>query len=210
MTLEPCCHQGKTPPCAGALGCGGRAAGGEIAQQDPFPRVAGAVSPSSSRLGIRVEVGIGADEARRLNTFILKLVGTGRPCKVIAKWAIDARRQAGHGERRQPLDPAARPRERSCTSCAGRVDAVLVGRGTAEADDPQLTARPAGVRTADARSWSMRKPRLARVARWCALAREVPVLVAVGEAADAQRRGAADRGRLRGASLPGRRSHGER
>ena len=78
VTLEPCCHHGKTPPCADAvIAAGVRRV--VIAQRDPFPAVAGGGVAKLEAAGIRVEVGLMEAEARRLNAPYLKLVETGRP-----------------------------------------------------------------------------------------------------------------------------------
>ena len=86
VTLEPCCHQGKTPPCTRAVVAAGIARV-VIAHRDPFPEVGGRGIAELQQAGIQVEVGLLEQEARRLNAPYLKLVETGRPW-VIAKWAM--------------------------------------------------------------------------------------------------------------------------
>ncbi len=86
VTLEPCCHQGKTPPCTDAI----IAAGIQrvvTAVRDPFPKVAGGGLKRLAAAGIDVELGLHEAEVQQLNAPYLKLVATGRPW-VIAKWAM--------------------------------------------------------------------------------------------------------------------------
>src|SRR5438132_4960884 len=86
VTLEPCCHHGKTPPCTDALMAAGirRVV---AAMLDPFRQVAGRGAARLRAGGVQVEVGLSEAEARRLNAPYLKLLDTGRPY-VHAKWAM--------------------------------------------------------------------------------------------------------------------------
>ena len=176
VTLEPCCHQGKTPPCTQALIAAGvrRVV---IAQQDPFPRVAGKGIAQLQAAGIEVEVGLCAAEAQRLNAPYLKLTQTGRPW-IIAKWAmtLDGKLATHAGDSRWISCPASRA---IVHRLRGRVDAILVGRGTAEADDPLLTARPPGARVAT-RVVVDTSASLSANSQLVLTARDVPVIVAVG------------------------------
>src|SRR5262249_17844273 len=86
VTLEPCCHQGKTSPCTAALIEAGIARV-VCAQLDPFPAVSGRGVAQLEAAGIKVDVGLLEAEAKRLNAPYLKLVTTGRPW-IIAKWAM--------------------------------------------------------------------------------------------------------------------------
>ncbi len=176
VTLEPCCHHGKTPPCTQALIAAGvrRVV---IAQKDPFPHVAGGGIVELDAAGIEVECGLSAAEARWLNAPYLKLTQTGRPW-IIAKWAmtLDGKLATCTGDSRWISCRASRE---IVHRLRGRVDAVLVGRGTAQADDPMLTARPPGPRTAtrivvDTMASLLPTSQLVRTAR------DVPVVVAVG------------------------------
>jgi diaminohydroxyphosphoribosylaminopyrimidine deaminase / 5-amino-6-(5-phosphoribosylamino)uracil reductase len=186
VTLEPCCHFGKTPPCTRAvLAAGVRRV--VVAQPDPFPQVQGGGIAELRAAGCDVEVGLLAAEARRLNAPYLKLVETGRPW-IIAKWAmtLDGKIASRTGESRWISNPQSR---QLVHALRGRVDAIMVGRETALRDDPLLTARPPGVRTAvrvilDTHASLGGESQLVRTAR------ETPVLVAAGEAsamADRQR-----------------------
>lgn len=138
VSLEPCCHHGKTPPCSQALIDAG-VARVVIAMADPFAQVAGGGIQQLKDAGIEVVVGLLEDEARDLNAPYLKRIGTGRPW-VIAKWAmtLDGRIATHSGSSQWISGEASRA---IVHQLRGRVDAVIVGRGTVEADDPLLTAR---------------------------------------------------------------------
>jgi diaminohydroxyphosphoribosylaminopyrimidine deaminase/5-amino-6-(5-phosphoribosylamino)uracil reductase len=145
VTLEPCCHHGKTPPCTEAI----IAAGVRkvvVAQSDPFPQVDGGGLARLREAGIEVHVGLLAPEARKLNAPYLKLVRTGRPW-IIAKWALtlDGKIATRTGDSRWISSDASRA---VVHELRGRMDAVVVGAQTARRDDPLLTARPPGPRTA--------------------------------------------------------------
>jgi diaminohydroxyphosphoribosylaminopyrimidine deaminase / 5-amino-6-(5-phosphoribosylamino)uracil reductase len=184
VTLEPCCHQGKTPPCSKAVIAAGlrRVV---VAQRDPFPKVSGGGLQELRAAGIQVDVGLLEDEARRLNAPYLKLVEKGRPW-VIAKWAmtLDGKIATRSGSSRWISCDESRA---IVHRLRGRVDAILVGRQTVASDDPLLTARPAGPRTAvrvvlDTQGSVSSDCQLLRTAR------EAPVLAAVGEACPASQR----------------------
>jgi diaminohydroxyphosphoribosylaminopyrimidine deaminase / 5-amino-6-(5-phosphoribosylamino)uracil reductase len=148
VTLEPCCHFGKTPPCTEAvIGAGVRRV--VASMLDPFPQVAGQGVSRLREAGIDVEVGVGeAGElsARRLNAPYLKRLRTGRPW-VHAKWAmtLDGKIATRTGQSKWITGELARARVHELR---GRMDAIVIGRGTLVADDPLLTARPPGPRTA--------------------------------------------------------------
>ncbi len=145
VTLEPCCHHGKTPPCTEAIVAAGvrRVV---VAMRDPFPQVDGGGLVALEKAGISTEVGLLEDNARRLNAPYLKLLGRSRPW-VIAKWAmtLDGKLATVAGTSRWISGEASRA---MVHQIRGRVDVIIVGRGTAEADDPLLTARPPGPRMA--------------------------------------------------------------
>lgn len=144
VTLEPCCHRGKTPPCTDAvLRAGVRRV--VAAMCDPFPAVAGKGAERLRQAGVLVEFGLGEAEARRLNAPYLKLLATGRPW-VHAKWAmtLDGKIATRSGDSRWISNESSR---RLVHELRGRMDAILVGLGTVRADNPQLTARPPGPRT---------------------------------------------------------------
>ena len=145
VTLEPCCHHGKTPPCTDAIIAAG-VSRVVIGVEDPFPQVSGGGVAALRRAGIDVETGVLAEAAARLSAPFRRLVVDGRPW-VIAKWAmsLDGRIAAAGGDSRWISGEASRA---LVHTLRGRVDAIMVGIGTALADDPLLTARPPGPRTA--------------------------------------------------------------
>jgi len=145
VTLEPCCHWGKTPPCTEAVLRSG-VARVVAAMLDPFPKVAGGGLAQLRDAGLEVIVGVGEAAARRLNAPYLKLLRTGRPW-VHLKWAmsLDGKIATRSGDSRWISGEESR---RRVHDLRGKVDGILVGRGTVVADDPLLTARPPGPRLA--------------------------------------------------------------
>jgi len=184
VTLEPCCHQGKTPPCTEAvIEAGIRRV--VVAARDPFPEVAGGGIQRLRQAGLEVEVGLKEQKAAWLNAPYLKLVQTGRPW-VIAKWAmtLDGKSATRSGSSQWISGEASR---RVVHDIRGRMDAIVVGRATALLDDPLLTARPPGART----PMRIVVDSLASLSPGSQLVHTVdqaPVLVACGpEASDANR-----------------------
>lgn len=142
VTLEPCRHFGKTPPCTNAvIQAGVRRV--IAAMRDPFPQVAGGGIDQLRSAGLTVEVGLHEDRARELNAPYLKRLSTARPW-VIAKWAmtLDGKIATRTGHSKWISSPEARG---IVHRLRGRMDAIVVGRRTAELDDPELLARPAEV-----------------------------------------------------------------
>ncbi|MBI1323974.1 bifunctional diaminohydroxyphosphoribosylaminopyrimidine deaminase/5-amino-6-(5-phosphoribosylamino)uracil reductase RibD [bacterium] len=148
VTLEPCCHFGKTPPCSRAIVEAGISRV-VIATRDPFPLVSGGGIEELRAAGIHVDVwpvdSPVARQAIRLNRPFFKRVLTGRPY-TIAKWAmsLDGRIALATGDSRWISNDRSRA---IVHEIRGRVDGILVGIGTVKADDPSLTARPPGPRT---------------------------------------------------------------
>ena len=138
VTLEPCSHFGKTPPCADAL-VEAHVARVVVAMIDPHHRVAGRGVERLREAGIEVTLGVCEAQARRLNEPFIKRVTTGLPW-VIAKWAstLDGKVATHTGQSKWISSPASR---RYVHELRARVDVVMVGVGTVLADDPQLTAR---------------------------------------------------------------------
>lgn len=141
VTLEPCAHHGRTPPCADALVAAG-VARVVAAMVDPDPRVAGKGLERLRAAGIPAESGIMEAEARLLNRAYLKLKQSGRPL-VILKWAmtLDGKIACASGDSRWVTGDEARAHLHQVRD---QVDAILVGETTARRDDPELTARPPG------------------------------------------------------------------
>ena len=145
VTLEPCCHQGKTGPCSQALieaGIGKVV----IAMRDPFPQVSGGGIEQLKAAGIEVEVGVMEAEARQLNAPYLMRVEQKRPW-VIAKWAMTLDGKIASRDLSSQWISNEQARQQ-VHQLRGRVDAIMVGAGTQRADDPLLTARPRGTRIA--------------------------------------------------------------
>jgi diaminohydroxyphosphoribosylaminopyrimidine deaminase/5-amino-6-(5-phosphoribosylamino)uracil reductase len=173
VTLEPCCHHGKTPPCTDAVLKAGIARV-VAAMADPFPKVAGGGLAILRGAGVDVRVGVCEAQARALNAPYLKLLRTGCPW-VHAKWAMTLDGKIATRTADSKWISGADSRQRVHT-LRGRMDAILVGRGTVTADDPLLTARPPGPRTA-ARAVLTASGALPERCQLRATAREVPVIV---------------------------------
>jgi diaminohydroxyphosphoribosylaminopyrimidine deaminase / 5-amino-6-(5-phosphoribosylamino)uracil reductase len=139
VSLEPCCHWGKTPPCTDAVLAAG-VTRVVVAMVDPFAPVRGRGVALLRRAGVRVDVGLLQPEARRLNAPFLTRLRQGRPF-VIAKWAqsLDGCIATASGESKWISGETARQRVQTLR---GRMDGILVGIGTALHDDPLLMARP--------------------------------------------------------------------
>ena len=183
VTLEPCCHVGKTPPCTEAIIAAG-VARVVVAAQDPAPHADGAGLRRLQEAGVAVETGLLREQAEELIAPFTKLIRTGRPF-VHAKWAMswDGRIATRTGD--SQWISGERSRE-VVHRLRGRMDAVLVGIGTALADDPLLTARPAGPRTAT-RVVLDSRARLPIDSQLVRTAESAPVLVAASSAADDDR-----------------------
>ncbi len=173
VTLEPCCHVGKTPPCTDAvLRSGVRRV--VVAMADPFPKVAGGGLTVLREAGIDVTVGVCEWEAKQLNAPYLKLLATGRPW-VHLKWAmsLDGKIATRTGDSRWISGEESRA---IVHELRGRMDAIVVGAGTLRADDPLLTARPPGPRVAT-RIVLTRTGELPPDRRLLQTTRDAPVLV---------------------------------
>lgn len=136
--LEPCCHHGRTPPCTDALLAAG-VARVVASHSDPDPRVGGRGFARLREAGVEVEVGALAREAAALNLPFLTAKTLGRPA-VTLKWAmsLDGKIATAAGESRWISSEAGR---KWALELREEHDAILVGSGTALADDPLLTRR---------------------------------------------------------------------
>ncbi len=143
VTLEPCCHWGRTGPCTEALIKSGikRVV---VGMRDPNPRVSGRGIRALRKADIRVDVGVMAGESAKMNEFYVKYITTGMPFVILkAAMSLDGMIATKNGDSKWI----------SCGESRGlvhelrdRVDAVLVGVGTVLSDDPELTCRIKGGR----------------------------------------------------------------
>ncbi|MDE2165461.1 MAG: bifunctional diaminohydroxyphosphoribosylaminopyrimidine deaminase/5-amino-6-(5-phosphoribosylamino)uracil reductase RibD [Alphaproteobacteria bacterium] len=142
VTLEPCCHHGKTPPCTDALIAAGirRVI---VAVEDPDPRVAGKGLKALRAAGINVVSGVSADAAAEINAGFFSTITRGRPLVTLKlSTSLDGRLAVASGASRWITGEAARARSHLLRTTH---DAVMVGSGTVIADDPELTCRLPGL-----------------------------------------------------------------
>ncbi len=185
VTLEPCNHLGKTPPCTRAL----RQAGVSrvvAAMRDPNPLVAGKGLQALRRAGISVIEGLLQDEAEQLNAPYLKRQLQRRPY-VIAKWAqsIDGKIATVSGDSKWISGPLARRKTHRIRAC---VDAIMVGSGTLLQDDPLLTCRDVPIRRVARRiilDTRLRTPLDCRLVR---TASEIPTIIFTSRANASRRK----------------------
>ncbi len=142
VTLEPCSHEGKTPPCADAIIRAGIARV-VSALEDPNPDVKGRGHVRLRAKGITVDVGLGAEEARRVHAGHIMKVTHGRP-HVLLKMAISADGKVGLAGRK-PMQIAGEVARERVFQMRAQSDAILVGIGTVLSDNPQLTCRLPGM-----------------------------------------------------------------
>ena len=181
VTLEPCAHHGKTPPCAEALIAAG-VARVVIAVGDPDPRVAGRGIAMLEQAGIVVETGLLADQARADHAGFLSRITAARPF-VTLKLAgtLDGRIATASGESQWITGPEAR---RAVHMMRARHDAVLVGAGTLRADDPALSVRGLGITRQPVRIVVSRAVKLPLTSQLAQTARQSPVWICHGAEAD--------------------------
>jgi len=143
VTLEPCAHHGRTPPCADALIAAG-VARVVVAAEDPFDQVNGRGMARLRDVGIEVACGLMRAEARELNVGFFSRIERGRPfVRVKLAMSIDGRTALANGESKWITSEAARE---DVQRWRARSSAILTGSGTVLADNPRLTARLPGDR----------------------------------------------------------------
>lgn len=182
VTLEPCAHHGRTPPCAEALAAAGvvRAV---VAVRDPDPRVDGGGFEILRRAGVAVEVGAGAADAAATNAGFVSRVRAGRPYVTLKlATSLDGRIAAASGASRWITGPPARAHAHAMRA---RHDAILIGIGTALADDPALTCRTPGLeRRSPLRVVLDGRLRLPPESTLARSAGDVPTIVVTADVAD--------------------------
>ncbi|TRL38534.1 bifunctional diaminohydroxyphosphoribosylaminopyrimidine deaminase/5-amino-6-(5-phosphoribosylamino)uracil reductase RibD [Rhizobium straminoryzae] len=182
VTLEPCSHYGRTPPCANALVAAG-VARVVVCLTDPDPRVSGRGLTILRDAGIEVVSGVLEEEGRRaLEAYLMRQM-KGRP-HVTLKLAVSAdgmigRRDAGQVAITGPVSRA------QVHALRAEIDAILVGIGTAIADDPELTVRLPGLEErSPVRIVLDRQLRLPLTSKLVRSARDVPVIVVAAGSAE--------------------------
>jgi len=178
VTLEPCCHHGKTPPCSEAvIAAGFRRV--VVGCSDPAPHVAGGGIQQLRDAGVEVTVGICEAESQRLIAPFAKLM-TRRIPWVHSKWAmtLDGRIAARSGHSKWISCESSRA---WVHELRGRMDAIITGSGTILADDPLLTARGIGPRKALRVVLDSSGLSLTASSRLVMTSAEVPVLVCVSQ-----------------------------
>jgi diaminohydroxyphosphoribosylaminopyrimidine deaminase/5-amino-6-(5-phosphoribosylamino)uracil reductase len=186
VTLEPCSHFGKSPPCADALVRAG-VARVVSAMDDPNPSVNGQGHARLREAGIAVEVGEGAGEAAEINAGFLLRVSAGRPLfNLKLASSLDGRIATASGESKWITGEGARADGHRLRTIH---DAILVGAGTVAADDPELTCRLPGLGAySPVRIVLDSKAGLAETSKLAKTARQVPVWLLCTSAAEAGRR----------------------
>lgn len=177
VTLEPCAHHGQTPPCADALVAAG--IGRVVAAcRDPNPQVDGGGFARLRGAGIDVVEGVLEQEARQDHAGFLRRITASRPVLTLKLAnSLDGRIATATGESRWITGPEAR---RAVHAMRSRHDAVMVGGGTARADDPMLTVRGMGATHQPVRLVLSRRLDLPKDGRLASSARDVPLWLCHG------------------------------
>ncbi|HQS15161.1 bifunctional diaminohydroxyphosphoribosylaminopyrimidine deaminase/5-amino-6-(5-phosphoribosylamino)uracil reductase RibD [Reyranella sp.] len=188
VTLEPCSHHGRTPPCADALVAAG-VSRVVSALEDPDPRVKGQGHARLKAAGLSVEIGVGAAEAAEINAGFLLRVREGRPLfHLKMAGSLDGRIATASGESKWITGEAAR---RDGQRLRAIHDAILIGATTAAADDPELTCRLPGLGTrSPVRIVLDSQARLSTGSKLATSARVTPVWLVCTKSAPADRRDA--------------------
>lgn len=182
VTLEPCAHHGKTPPCADAL-IGAGVARVVVAMADSDTRVDGKGIAMLRAAGIAVDLGEGAEAAARDHAGFFSRIELGRPFLTLKLAnSFDGRIATGTGESQWITGPQAR---RVVHAMRSRHDAVMIGGGTARKDDPSLTVRDLGISNQPARVVVSRRLDLPLMGQLARTAKDVPLILCHGTDADA-------------------------
>ena len=184
VSLEPCAHHGKTPPCAQALINAG-VVRVVTALQDPDPRVAGGGHAMLRAAGISVQSGVLAERAEQAHRGFLLARRDGRPMLTLKlASSFDGRIATATGESQWITGAESR---RYVHALRARHDAVMVGAGTVRADDPSLTVRDLGMRHQPVRVVCSRRLDLPLTGKLAQSACDVPVWLLHGADAPADR-----------------------
>jgi diaminohydroxyphosphoribosylaminopyrimidine deaminase/5-amino-6-(5-phosphoribosylamino)uracil reductase len=183
VTLEPCSHFGRSPPCADAVIAAGIARV-VSAIEDPNPEVAGQGHARLRAAGIVVDIGLGAADAARDHAGHFRRVRDKRP-HVILKLALSSDDKIGAGGRK-PVAITGEAAKARVHLLRAQCDAILVGIGTVQADDPLLTCRLPGIQArSPVRVVLDRALRLSGTSRLVHSARETPLWVMTSSLAEA-------------------------
>jgi diaminohydroxyphosphoribosylaminopyrimidine deaminase/5-amino-6-(5-phosphoribosylamino)uracil reductase len=180
VTLEPCCHQGKTAPCTDAI-IAAKLVKVVVATIDPSKHANGKGIEQLRNAGIDVQVGLCEKEARLLNAPFIKFATTGK-CWVILKWAQSIDGKLSYAEGNGKLWISGERSRKDVHKLRRRVQGILVGINTVIADDPLLTTRPSRDKKAT-RVILDSHLRIPLNCRLLATAKKVPVLIVTSEEA---------------------------
>ena len=181
VTLEPCCHYAKTPPCTDAIIAAGLAKV-VVATVDPSAHANGKGITQLREAGIEVQIGVCETEARVLNAPFIKFATTGK-CWVILKWAQTIDSKVAYANKTNRGQWISNDQSRKdVQKLRRRVQAILVGINTVIADDPLLTPRPARDKK-PVRIVLDSSLRIPLDCKLLATAKEAPVLIVAGEEA---------------------------
>ena len=180
VTLEPCCHQGKTAPCTDAI-IAAKLAKVVVATIDPSKHANGKGIEQLRNAGIDVQVGLCEKEARLLNAPFIKFATTGK-CWVILKWAQSIDGKLSYPEGNEERWISGERSRKDVHKLRRRVQGILVGINTVIADDPLLTTRPSRDKKAT-RVILDSHLRIPLNCRLLATAKKVPVLIVTSQEA---------------------------
>jgi diaminohydroxyphosphoribosylaminopyrimidine deaminase/5-amino-6-(5-phosphoribosylamino)uracil reductase len=198
VSLEPCCHQGKTGACTDAIISAGLAKV-VVAAVDPSPHASGKGIRQLRDAGIEVETGVCEEEAKLLNAAFMKFASTGR-CWVVLKWAQTIDGKLAYSDKTKGQWISNEKSRKDAHKLRRRVQAILVGVNTVIVDDPLLTARPGRGRAA-ARIVLDGELRLPLDCKLLSTAKKAPVIVVTSQRAIRTNREAAEKIAAKGAEV---------